>query len=67
MALLKHLETRLLHHSTQHTLLYDVLEEPVQGFVLANYLDYITGLDKEFGAMLRRDLADFNLNCDEGQ
>ena len=67
VALLKHLETRLLQHSTQHTLLYDVLEEPVQGFVLSNYLDYITSLDKQFGTMLRRDLHDFNLNCDDGQ
>ena len=61
VALLRHLETRLLQHSTQHSLLYNILEEPIQGFSLTNHLDYLLQLEQIHGSVLRADIESLEI------
>jgi len=56
VAVLKHIKMRLLENSTHHRLLYNILEEPVEGFHLSDYLEYIASLKTQYGELLLGDL-----------
>ncbi|XP_035280107.1 protein broad-minded isoform X1 [Anguilla anguilla] len=56
IALLKHLQPDVLQHAQTQDLQVFLKEEPVQGFKVSNYLEYMEGLEQRYRAVVLADM-----------
>ncbi|XP_024233759.1 protein broad-minded isoform X1 [Oncorhynchus tshawytscha] len=56
VALLKHLQQDILQHTQTQDLQVFLKEEPIQGFRVSNYLEYMEGLERSYRTMVLTDM-----------
>ncbi|KAJ8396240.1 hypothetical protein AAFF_G00021070 [Aldrovandia affinis] len=56
VALLKHLQPDVLQHTQRQDLQVFLKEEPVQGFRVSNYLEYMEGLERHYREVVLADM-----------
>ncbi|KAJ8270728.1 hypothetical protein GJAV_G00118580 [Gymnothorax javanicus] len=56
IALLRHLQPEILQHTQTQDLQVFLKEEPVQGFRVSNYLEYMEGLEQKYRGLVLTDM-----------
>uniref|UniRef100_A0A8C7LMH5 Protein broad-minded n=1 Tax=Oncorhynchus mykiss TaxID=8022 RepID=A0A8C7LMH5_ONCMY len=56
VAVLKHLQQDILQHTQTQDLQVFLKEEPIQGFRVSNYLEYMEGLERSYRTMVLTDM-----------
>ncbi|XP_066563701.1 protein broad-minded [Amia ocellicauda] len=61
IAALKHLQQDILQHTQTQDLQVFLKEEPIHGFQVSNYLEYMEGLERRYRAVLLTDMRNIKL------
>ncbi|KAK6297375.1 hypothetical protein J4Q44_G00319580 [Coregonus suidteri] len=60
VAVLKHLHQDILQHTQTQDLQVFLKEEPIQGFRVSNYLEYMEGLERSYRTMVLTDMKNIS-------
>uniref|UniRef100_A0A4W5NJV8 Protein broad-minded n=1 Tax=Hucho hucho TaxID=62062 RepID=A0A4W5NJV8_9TELE len=60
VAVLKHLQQDILQHTQTQDLQVFLKEEPIQGFRVSNYLEYMEGLERSYRTMVLTDMKNIS-------